>query len=96
MFRTYAAKHVVSLPWGFDIQFITRIYKDAISSYRFDMTVGAIFSPKMGLRVYRSPRSGGNGIFILSPFGRSSTMNERVHKKMGRYDIVPVSFLNRT
>jgi hypothetical protein len=91
---TYAAKHVVSYTVGcFDIQFITRIYKDAdLIVPRFDMTVdGAIFSPKMGLRVLPiALQEWRNGIFILSPFSGSSTMNERVHKKMERYDIVPV------
>lgn len=92
---TYAAKHVVSYTVGgcFDIQFITRVYKDVdLIVPRFDMTVdGAIFSPKMGLRVLPiALQEWRNGIAVLSPFSGSSTMNERVYKKMQRYNIVPI------
>jgi hypothetical protein len=49
---TYAAKHVVSYTVGVSISSsLHASISDAIIIPRFDMTVGAIFSPKMGLRV---------------------------------------------
>jgi hypothetical protein len=85
----YAQKHVIGYSLGgFDVQFITRVYKDvSLIVPRFDMTVdGAIWTPKMGLRVLElAAHEWRNGIVLLSPFSGSSTMGQRVYKKMMRY-----------
>lgn len=90
----YVNEHVVGYKLrGFDIQFVTRVYKHVdLIVPRFDMTIdGAVFSPKMGLRVLPlALQEWRNGIVLLTPFSGSRTMLQRVHKKTVRYGVVPV------
>jgi hypothetical protein len=62
--RTYAAKRGLPIPWGVSISSSLHASTDAdlITQIRHDR---CHFFPKMGLRVYRSPRSWRNGILFV-------------------------------
>jgi hypothetical protein len=69
---SYAAKHVVGYTLGgaIDIQFVTRVYRDVdLIVPRFDMTIdGAVFTPKMGLRILPiALQKWRNAVMLLSP-----------------------------